>query len=119
MFKTAKLSAFLVAFLVLFICSGRANPFNIASESPITAIVSWLYGEKVVKISVDNVPEKEGKLYIYNEKSELVYSVASVELIQSPNYTAISIGNFLPGKYTVEIVTKITKYQGAFTLTAE
>ena len=108
-----------MGFMLFSLSNSRANVTVTSTESPISAIVSWLYGEKVVKISVDNVPEKEGKLYIYNEKSELIYSVASFELIQSPNYTAISIGNFLPGKYTVEIITKITKYQGAFTLTAE
>lgn len=119
MFKSNKIKFFIIGLVIMTITSSLTAQFSTSIESPITASIAWLYGEKVLKVSVDNVPEKEGKLIIYNAKSEIVYSVETIELIQSPHYTSFPASNFSPGTYKIEITTKIAKYQGQFTVNVE
>jgi len=119
MIKSIKIKFFIIGLVLMSFSFSLAAQFNAMDESPITASIVWLYGERVLKVSVNDIPEKEGRMVIYNDKSEVVLSSESIELIHAPNYTSFSASNFLPGNYKIEITTKIAKYQGQFTVIAE
>lgn len=112
-------ASFLAVLLILTMLGVRGRSLNFSDGDKVTAVVEVVHGEKIVKISVNDVPEREGKLVIINSSNQTVYSVTSADLIGAPHYYGVAVENLPPGSYTVVITTKVSKYTGVFTISQD
>ena len=112
--------AIIMAFLLFFAMLGlRGHSVNFSDGDKVSAVVATVHGEKIVKISVNDIPETEGKLMILDKDNKTVYSVNSADLIKAPYYYGVSVADLPAGSYTVVITTKVSKYVGVFTINQE
>ena len=70
-------------------------------------------GVEVLQVSFNGNGENIADFKIFNSSKVMVYK-EYMELIRSPNYSSISLQNFSPGIYSVQLQTKEHLYMSTF-----